>query len=537
VIIPGLPEVRNNFGVAVALTFQPTDNERRYLAGETCGADVNREVNLRAEVEHLRNTLLEGRTNQALILVYLADCFLRGVESVKEYAIAVDALGRPEDFDPKKDAIVRVEIHKLRRTLSDYYAGPGRDRATQLALAAGKYALELREPPAPREGPAPSTESTPDGAIRPRARMRLGAALAAAALLGALAFFSFRGFDDRTTLAPPPVSTPPPVTGGSTVRILCGAPDARVVDSSGFIWEGDRFFTGGRASPYPAARVHNTPDQILYKAQREGDFSYAIPLPPGDYEVRLHFAELFHGKDNPRGGGESSRLFNVFLNDQLVLEALDVILHAGGPNLALTKTFPGQRPAADGFLHLRFVTLRSDLPFINAIEILPGSGDRMLPLRIAAGSPSAVTDSQGRTWLSDRYVTGGRPQERTSPVESDSPQLFRFERFGRFEYCLPAVPDHLFTVRVWMAEQFFDPAAAPGVRATGRRHFDLLLNGQILLRDFSVIDAARGPMKAVERVFPKRAPDAQGNVRLLFQPRTNYPVVNALELVDEGAAK
>ena len=75
------------------------------------------------------------------------------------------------------------------------------------------------------------------------------------------------------------------------VRILAGTPGRRYVDSAGQEWTGDSYFTGGHAVMNTSVRIQNTPDQTLYKGQREGDFSYDIPLPPGDYEVRAHFAE------------------------------------------------------------------------------------------------------------------------------------------------------------------------------------------------------------------------------------------------------
>lgn len=42
-------------------------------------------------------------------------------ESVSEYALATEALGRSANFDPSTDASVRVHISRLRRKLKDYY--------------------------------------------------------------------------------------------------------------------------------------------------------------------------------------------------------------------------------------------------------------------------------------------------------------------------------------------------------------------------------------------------------------------------------
>jgi hypothetical protein len=42
-------------------------------------------------------------------------------ETVSEYALAIEALGRSASFDPTTDASVRVHISRLRRKLKDYY--------------------------------------------------------------------------------------------------------------------------------------------------------------------------------------------------------------------------------------------------------------------------------------------------------------------------------------------------------------------------------------------------------------------------------
>jgi len=40
---------------------------------------------------------------------------------IKEYNIAVQALGRTEDFDPSQDSVVRVEVSRLRKRLQQFY--------------------------------------------------------------------------------------------------------------------------------------------------------------------------------------------------------------------------------------------------------------------------------------------------------------------------------------------------------------------------------------------------------------------------------
>src|SRR5206468_3379969 len=60
-------------------------------------------------------------------------------DQIKEYSIALEALGRSSDFDPKKDSIVRVEAHRLRRRLEEYYRGTGADNAVHIVIPNGQY--------------------------------------------------------------------------------------------------------------------------------------------------------------------------------------------------------------------------------------------------------------------------------------------------------------------------------------------------------------------------------------------------------------
>ena len=70
-------------------------------------------------------------------------------DKLKAYTIATRALGRPSDFDPGKDPIVRVEATRLRAALTAYYAEEGRDALIRIHMLPGSYRplIELRESP------------------------------------------------------------------------------------------------------------------------------------------------------------------------------------------------------------------------------------------------------------------------------------------------------------------------------------------------------------------------------------------------------
>lgn len=74
------------------------------------------------------------------LLQYLADkTFSHGAEPIKEYTIGVEALGRPADFDPKADPIVRVQIHRLRQKLKEYYDIDGLHDRIIIEIPKGQY--------------------------------------------------------------------------------------------------------------------------------------------------------------------------------------------------------------------------------------------------------------------------------------------------------------------------------------------------------------------------------------------------------------
>src|ERR1700683_1331818 len=64
---------------------------------------------------------------------------------IKEFVIAVEALGRNTSFDPKSDPIVRVEAGRLRERLRSYYEGEGEVDSVLISLPKGGYVPEFSE--------------------------------------------------------------------------------------------------------------------------------------------------------------------------------------------------------------------------------------------------------------------------------------------------------------------------------------------------------------------------------------------------------
>jgi hypothetical protein len=503
----------------------------------------------REELETVLNSGIFARSpSLAQFLRYICERYFEGHgEDIKEYNVAVEALGRPAVFDQKKDSIVRVEAHRLRKRLQDYYSGTGAGHPFQISIPPGSYvpvfmanghhahgtaAPEIPEPP--QDEAMAEGEREPAGPSRARRWMAPGF-VAGAMIAGVLGYAGWRQLqpDDKTLPATATITAG--AIPGDEVRILAGSSEQRYVDEQGNVWGTDRFYSGGEAAQAPKRPILRTRDASLYLARREGASRYDIPLKPGVYELRLHFAETVFGENNEAGGGESSRIFQIFANGQMLEAGLDVIADAAGSNTADIKVYKDIAPAADGNLHLEFRALLKEKPFVNAIEVVPSSKGVIRPIRILAAEKGYTTPA-GVHWGPNRLVHGGQNVRRRDDVTgTDDQELFRTEQFGNFSYAIPVAARSRYTVRLGLCEHWFGTGRAGGGGA-GNRIFDVYANRKTLLKNFDIF-AEAGPLRAIVKTFSGLEPNAQGKLYLEFVPVNNYALVNFIEVIDEGTTR
>jgi hypothetical protein len=501
----------------------------------------------RSEVAVVLASGIFGRApNLVQILTYICAKYFEGSqEEIKEYNIAVEALGRPADFDQKRDSIVRVEAHRLRKRLREYYENEGAEHACQIEIPPGKYAPHFIVKESAKGLPAaaqpliesaaqqveiltPALEPVPfTGGKRWRSTM----ALAGAAIVITLLTFWLVGrapVQTRKELAAPTV--------GDEIRILAGVDpgvdNRKYVDAVSHAWSGDRFFSGGSVFQTTGGHlIAGTRDPQLYQNRREGAFTYDIPLARGVYELRLYFGETLYGDNNIAGGGETSRIFQVSANGKLLLRDFDVIEEVG-PSAADVKVFKDISPASDGKLHLKFEQ-GTNPAFLNGIEIVPGIEGKMRPVRMVSRD-RGLGDTSGRFWESDRYVKGGQLVLRNEPLSGTTdPELYRGERFGNLTYTIPVVQSGRYGLRLHFVESWFGPGR-PGGGGEGSRVFDILCNGVALKRNFDIFKEAGGPNRTLILSFDNLEPNPQGKLVVSLIPRRNYACINALEIQDES---
>ena len=505
----------------------------------------------------------------ALLLDYVCTKYFEGqANEIKEYSIAVEALGRPPSFDPKQDSIVRVEAFRLRKRLKQYYENEGAGHHVRIVVPSGQYVPQfLENGRSASNGQAPDADSDPGHdeelglesaltaapnrelavasapplvappiTVRPKlaSGVRLAGLLALPVMVVALvvAVWYFRLDLPARAVGVAKTTSVPLGAESEEIRILCGSSAVRHVDRAGNIWSGDRFYRGGSVFAAPNHKILQTADPDLFGHRREGDFSYDIPLKPGVYELHLYFAETIFGENNSAGGGESSRVFRILINGKTMLGTFAPLSDAGGSNIADERVFKDVSPAPDHMLHVQLAALVNNTPFLNALEIVPGIPGKMRPVRIVA-RPRNYTDQRGQVWGADRYFSCGFAVPRSEPVSNTAdPEMFQAERFGNFRYTIP-VAEGRYTVTLRFAETWFGPDRAAGGGA-GSRIFNVYCNGIALLRNFDIFRAAGGSQRVVEKSFHGVNSNAQGKIELSFAPVVNYACVNAIEVVDDS---
>ena len=68
------------------------------------------------------------------------------ISEIKEYSIAVKALGKPADFNPQLDALIRIHAGRLRRSLLEYYNEEGKLNPLIISVNKGSYIPEFLFP-------------------------------------------------------------------------------------------------------------------------------------------------------------------------------------------------------------------------------------------------------------------------------------------------------------------------------------------------------------------------------------------------------
>ncbi len=497
-------------------------------------AVINRVEAEKEELNWVLTSGVLGRSNHlARMLTFICEKHFEGQDDqVKEYTIAVEALGRRSDFDPQVDTIVRVTAHSLRKRLQDIYLNGGSDHMVHIVIPPGHYVpsfvhresdakrMELDLPLSLDDVPAAPPAAVQAGlppAKRSGVWMLLAAMVAAVGLVGLFLFAHARDSSaDATLTAGSPPALPIPE---NTIRALMGPGRKPYVDRSGNTWAAGKYCTSGESVSVPGQRIGGTEDPYLYLAGIRGIAHCTFKVKPGTYEMHFHFAETSNLRP-------ATRRASLAINAAEAPVNFDVVDNAGGDGIATAYVAGGVQPETDGTIHVDYT---SEVSPLNAVEILPTQSEKLLPIRITTG-PVAIVDSNNQTWLSDRYFSGGRRGQLPDQARSFNRGIYSYDRIGHFRYNIPVLPNDKYRVTLYFAEPWFGKYnSTPG--GPGSRVFDVSANGSLLLKNFDIM--AEGGSNPVVKTFDNVEATPQGNIELSFLPLVNYPLVNAIEVVPE----
>jgi glucose/arabinose dehydrogenase len=166
---------------------------------------------------------------------------------------------------------------------------------------------------------------------------------------------------------PTPTPTPTPAPSNTSIRINSGG--GQYTDTAGQVWLADQYFTGGSVySVSNSTEIFKTEDDPIYRNERTGkSLSYQIPVDNGNYNVNLHFAEIYWNDFN-------KRIFDVSIEGDLVIDDLDIFANSKN------AFFPGKNSAliqgiqdihvSDGILNIDFNASVNNVS-IAGIEVIP----------------------------------------------------------------------------------------------------------------------------------------------------------------------
>lgn len=497
------------------------------------------------------------------LLQFLGDRYLEGrIDEITEYSIATEVFGRSKTtFDCATDSIARVELHRLRKRLKEYYLTEGRDHSLVITIPQRTYILEFnpRPDPDPDSGatssslvpgeltslPAPTMQNgldTPnerengeDGLrqvpLASGRRLGYAAPVAVLAVL-ALALIGYymrskarNAAQTAAAIVPSEVQQPTPADAAQVpLRLLCGYEGSPRIDSTGAYWQADKYFHGGAAYQRPSGEIEATSDPMIFAHGRAGDFSYDIPVPPGPYELHLFFVSSQPEAVNPG-------TFHVDANWKLILPSFNISSDALGANIAEERVFRDIYPTKWGIIHLGFTT-ETGAPSLSAIELLPALRHKQLPIRIVM-QKTAITDNEGKVWHPDTYFEGGRLDEIPRHITGTSdPNVYAMERYGHFKYVIPVDARDRYTLILHFAEMFWGPQSS-GQGGVGSRVFRVYCNGDTLLDNLDIYKEAGG-LHALTKTFYHLRPSPEGKLNLTFEPVANFATISAIEVIDES---
>ena len=311
------------------------------------------------------------------------------------------------------------------------------------------------------------------------------------------------------------------------IRLNAGGYEYTAVDGRVFNEDNGEYAVGTSSTFTRGGGVAHTEDDYLYVSERNGEnFGYSIDVPNGNYDVILHFAEIYWRS-------QDRRIFTVEMEGKNIgLNNFDMLKEKKRYK-AIVKRFEAIK-VEDGKIDINFTAIK-DIAKVSALEIVTsGFVDGRKSVRINCGGDRDLIFG-GHTFISDAFFAG-KSMTYTNPNIDDVrmttyDELYKSERVSSedlapFSYNIP-VGDGEYIVFVHFAEIYFG-ATGGGPGGEGRRVFSMKMEGEDELVDFDIIKEI-GSMGAVVKEFPVSVID--GELNLDFSATKNRAKISAIEVL------
>jgi hypothetical protein len=148
-----------------------------------------------------------------------------------------------------------------------------------------------------------------------------------------------------------------------------------------------------------------------------------------------------------------------------------------------------------------------------------------------------TTDSSNRTWLGDRYFTGGARLSRPDRYIRGTfdQHLYRNAREGDFRYDIP-LKSGTYELHLLFCELLYGGENADST-GEGTRRFRVSVNGRVLLPSFDILSDAGSENTADEKRFTGISPGADGRLHLEFASLAGNAALSGIEVLPASSAK
>ena len=329
------------------------------------------------------------------------------------------------------------------------------------------------------------------------------------------------------TVATPATATPSPVTGTTAALSVLGADDAGEANLT-YTWA-----TTGTppASVTFSANGNNAAKNTTATFSKAGSYAFQVTITDqGGLSTTSSVALTVNQTLTSIALAPTTATVNVSATQQFTASARDQFATAlvsqpsftwtvsGGGTISASGLFTAGTTAGGPY------TVTAQSGSVSGTASVTVSSTPTAIYRIDTGSSSAVSP-----FTADQYSSGGTQRSVTNTINvtgvanAAPAAVYQTERYGTSTYTLPSLTaGSQYTVRLHFAELY--------QTATGKRVFNVLINGTTVLSNFDIYATAGGNYKAVVRDFTATA-NSSGQIVINFNTVTDNATIEGIEVI------